>query len=137
MLPYRDIRPHWVCAAAAAQRVPIAATLTNNASDTTLNKNAHLWAFFSVARQWAVTSCALVCHYLQRKAAPFCQRRESVSFRDVGKTGDIFLDRMRDAAFYDRDTFNFDRVEVWRGSASMLFGRGTTDGAVNQLSKVP
>ncbi len=52
-------------------------------------------------------------------------------------TGDIFLDGMRDPAFYDRDTFNQDRVEVLRGSASMLFGRGSTGGAVNQVSKVP
>jgi catecholate siderophore receptor len=52
-------------------------------------------------------------------------------------TGDIFLDGMRDPAFYDRDTFNNDRVEVMRGSASMLFGRGSTGGAVNQVSKLP
>ncbi|TFZ00487.1 TonB-dependent siderophore receptor [Ramlibacter henchirensis] len=52
-------------------------------------------------------------------------------------TGDIFLDGMRDPAFYDRDTFNLDRMEVMRGSASMLFGRGSTGGAVNQVSKVP
>ena len=52
-------------------------------------------------------------------------------------TGDIFLDGMRDPAFYDRDTFNQDRVELLRGSASMLFGRGSTGGAVNQVSKLP
>ncbi len=52
-------------------------------------------------------------------------------------TGDLFLDGMRDPAFYDRDTFNNDRIEVLRGSASMLFGRGSTGGAVNQVSKVP
>ena len=52
-------------------------------------------------------------------------------------TGDIFLDGQRDPAFYDRDTFNQDRIEVLRGSASMLFGRGSTGGAVNQVSKVP
>lgn len=50
-------------------------------------------------------------------------------------TGDLFVDGMRDAAFYDRDTFNFDRIEVLRGSAGMLFGRGSTGGAVNQVSK--
>ena len=52
-------------------------------------------------------------------------------------TGDIFLDGIRDPAFYDRDTFNLDRVEVLRGSASLLFGRGSTGGAVNQVSKLP
>jgi catecholate siderophore receptor len=52
-------------------------------------------------------------------------------------TGDIFIDGMRDPAFYERDSFNWDRLELLRGSASMLFGRGSTGGAVNQVSKVP
>ncbi len=52
-------------------------------------------------------------------------------------TGDVFVDGMRDPAFYERDTFFLDRLEVLRGSASMLFGRGSTGGAVNQVTKVP
>ena len=52
-------------------------------------------------------------------------------------TGDIFRDGLRDPAFYERDTFADDRLEVLRGSASMLFGRGSTGGAVNQVSKGP
>lgn len=53
----------------------------------------------------------------------------------LATSGDIFIDGMRDAAFYERDTFNNDRIELLRGSASMLFGRGSTGGAVNQVSK--
>ncbi|HCX82172.1 MAG: TonB-dependent receptor [Curvibacter sp. RIFCSPHIGHO2_12_FULL_63_18] len=53
----------------------------------------------------------------------------------LATSGDIFLDGMRDPAFYDRDTFNNDRIELLRGSASMLFGRGSTGGAVNQVGK--
>jgi catecholate siderophore receptor len=52
-------------------------------------------------------------------------------------SGDIFVDGMRDPAFYERDTFNYDRLEVLRGSASMLFGRGSTGGVVNQVNKEP
>jgi catecholate siderophore receptor len=52
-------------------------------------------------------------------------------------TGDVFVDGIRDPAFYERDTFFYDRLEVLRGSASMLFGRGSTGGAVNQVSKLP
>ena len=55
----------------------------------------------------------------------------------LAATGDLFIDGMRDPAFYDRDTFNLDRVDLLRGSASMLFGRGSTGGAVNQISKQP
>ena len=55
----------------------------------------------------------------------------------LAQTGDIYVDGMRDPAFYERDNFNLDRMEVLRGSASMLFGRGSTGGAVNQVSKLP
>jgi catecholate siderophore receptor len=55
----------------------------------------------------------------------------------LSTTGDIFVDGLRDPAFYDRDTFNLDRVELLRGSASMLFGRGSTGGAVNLVNKLP
>ncbi len=55
----------------------------------------------------------------------------------VQATGDMFINGLRDPAIYDRDTFALDRLEVLRGSASMLFGRGSTGGAVNQVTKVP
>ncbi|MCB1954215.1 MAG: TonB-dependent siderophore receptor [Rhodocyclaceae bacterium] len=55
----------------------------------------------------------------------------------LAQSGDLYVDGVRDPAFYDRDTFNMDRVEVLRGSASMLFGRGSTGGAVNQVNKSP
>jgi catecholate siderophore receptor len=52
-------------------------------------------------------------------------------------SGDIFVDGIRDPAFYDRDTFALDRLELLRGSASLLFGRGSTGGAVNQVTAQP
>ncbi|MES2887996.1 MAG: TonB-dependent siderophore receptor [Pseudomonadota bacterium] len=55
----------------------------------------------------------------------------------LASTGDLFVDGLRDPAFYERDTFNDERVELLRGSASMLFGRGSTGGVVNQVSKQP
>ena len=62
---------------------------------------------------------------------------DSIRLRGFSVSGDIYLDGMRDIAQYNRDTFNDDRIEVLRGSASMLFGRGSTGGVVNQVSKVP
>lgn len=53
------------------------------------------------------------------------------------QAGDIFRDGLRDGVLYERDTFNDDRVEVLKGSASMLFGKGSTGGLVNQVSKQP
>ncbi len=55
----------------------------------------------------------------------------------VASTGDLLIDGMRDPSQYDRDTFNLERIEVMRGSASMLFGRGSTGGVINQVTKKP
>lgn len=55
----------------------------------------------------------------------------------LSSSGAIFVDGIRDPAFYERDTFNDDRLEVLRGSASMLFGRSSTGGAFNQVNKAP
>ncbi len=53
----------------------------------------------------------------------------------LAASGDIYVDSLRDPAFYERDTFSYDRIELLRGSASMLFGRGSTGGVVNQVQK--
>lgn len=55
----------------------------------------------------------------------------------IATTGDLMIDGMRDPSQYDRDTFAYDRIEVMRGSASMIFGRGSTGGVVNQVMKKP
>ena len=55
----------------------------------------------------------------------------------VATTGDLLIDGMKDPSQYDRDSFNYDRIEVLRGSASMLFGRGSTGGVINQVTKKP
>ena len=48
---------------------------------------------------------------------------------------DVYLDGMRDRGQYYRDIFALDSVEVLMGPSSMLFGRGSTGGAINQASK--
>src|ERR1700744_4155481 len=50
---------------------------------------------------------------------------------------DIFMDGFRDRGQYYRDTFALDSVEVLMGPSSMRFGRGSTGGAINQVSKLP
>ncbi|MBE9610062.1 TonB-dependent receptor [Chitinilyticum piscinae] len=62
---------------------------------------------------------------------------DGVRLRGFNTSNDLYLDNFRDAAQYNRDTFNLDRVEVLRGSASMLYGRGSTGGVINQVSKTP
>ena len=51
---------------------------------------------------------------------------------------DFFLDGIRDGRFvYNRDTFDIQSVEVLKGPAATLFGRGSTGGAINQVTKAP
>ncbi|RLK45281.1 TonB-dependent receptor [Cupriavidus plantarum] len=50
---------------------------------------------------------------------------------------DIYLDGFRDRGQYYRDTFALDQVEVLMGPSSMLFGRGSTGGVINQVTKKP
>ena len=62
---------------------------------------------------------------------------DNLNLRGFVSYGDLFLDGMRDIAQYNREVFNLDRIEVLRGSASMLFGHGSTGGVINQVSKQP
>lgn len=62
---------------------------------------------------------------------------DNIRLRGFSAAGDIYRDGMRDIAQYNRDLFNVERVEVLRGAASMLFGRGSTGGIINQVSKQP
>jgi catecholate siderophore receptor len=57
--------------------------------------------------------------------------------RGFSAQNDVFRDGVRDPGWYTRDTFATDAVEVYKGPASVLFGRGSTGGAINLISKLP
>ncbi len=61
----------------------------------------------------------------------------NLTLRGFNARNDIYLDGMRDFGSYYRDPFDLEQVEVLQGPSSMLFGRGSTGGAVNQVSKTP
>jgi catecholate siderophore receptor len=48
---------------------------------------------------------------------------------------DLYLDGFRDRGQYYRDLFDLEQVEVLVGPSSMLFGRGSTGGVINQVTK--
>lgn len=62
---------------------------------------------------------------------------DQVVIRGFSAATDTYRDGMRDIGQYNRDAFNDERVEVLKGASSMLFGRGSTGGVVNQVSKSP
>jgi len=64
-------------------------------------------------------------------------RGDTINIRGFSAYNDFFLDGIRDAAVYVRDPFNLESIEVLKGPSATLFGRGSTGGAVNQVSKAP
>jgi catecholate siderophore receptor len=65
------------------------------------------------------------------------QQGDNLSIRGFNAQNDFYLDGMRDFGSYYRDPFNLQSIEVLEGPASVLFGRGSSGGAVNQVSKQP
>jgi catecholate siderophore receptor len=65
------------------------------------------------------------------------QQGDSPFIRGFVARGDLFRDGIRDPGWYTRDTFAVDRVEVYKGPSAFAFGRGTTGGAINTVSKLP
>ncbi|TDV04004.1 TonB-dependent receptor [Paraburkholderia caballeronis] len=59
----------------------------------------------------------------------------NINLRGFTAQNDIYLDGFRDRNQYYRDTFNLEAIEVLYGPSSMLFGRGSTGGVINQVSK--
>jgi catecholate siderophore receptor len=61
----------------------------------------------------------------------------NINLRGFTARTDIYLDGFRDPGQYYRDTFDLDAIEVLKGPSSMLFGRGSTGGVINQVTKEP
>lgn len=57
--------------------------------------------------------------------------------RGFDARNDMFRDGVRDPGWYTRDTFATDSVEVLKGPSSFLFGRGSTGGVINTVTKTP
>jgi catecholate siderophore receptor len=62
---------------------------------------------------------------------------DNLTLRGFSARNDIFVDGVRDFGQYSRDTFNLESVEVLKGPSSVLFGRGSTGGVINQVTKAP
>ena len=62
---------------------------------------------------------------------------DDFTLRGYNAKNDIYVDGIRDAGSFFRDSFNLEAVEVFKGPTSTYFGRGSTGGVVNQVSKSP
>ncbi|WP_421934361.1 TonB-dependent receptor [Phenylobacterium sp.] len=64
-------------------------------------------------------------------------QRDQVSIRGFTAIADQFIDGVRDDALYFRDLSNIERVEVIKGPASVLYGRGSSGGLINRVTRKP
>src|SRR5450830_1323766 len=64
-------------------------------------------------------------------------RFDSFRIRGFSGAGDVFLDGVRDDAQYVRSLGNIQTVEVLKGPAAVLYGRGSGGGVINRISKQP
>ncbi|MCE1117423.1 MULTISPECIES: TonB-dependent receptor [Pseudomonas] len=64
-------------------------------------------------------------------------QRDQVTIRGFSAIGDMYVDGIRDDALYFRDLSNVERVEVIKGPAAVLYGRGSSGGLINSISKKP
>lgn len=62
---------------------------------------------------------------------------DNIMLRGFYSFGDLYLDGIRDVAQYNREVFHVEQIDVLRGSAAMLFGRGQAGGVINRVSKQP
>ena len=56
-------------------------------------------------------------------------------FRGNRSTADFYVDGVRDDVEYFRDVYNMERVDVLKGPGGMIFGRGSSGGVINRVSK--
>ncbi|XAH23551.1 TonB-dependent siderophore receptor [Xylophilus sp. GW821-FHT01B05] len=64
-------------------------------------------------------------------------QRDAIVIRGFTALYDIYLDGVRDDAQYFRDLYNIERVEVVKGPAAALYGRGSSGGLINLITKKP
>jgi catecholate siderophore receptor len=62
---------------------------------------------------------------------------DNLTLRGFSAGNDMFIDGVRDPGGYSRDAFNLEQVEVAKGPSSSIAGRGSTGGAINQVTKSP
>ena len=70
-------------------------------------------------------------------AAEGGQIGNNINLNGFSARTDLYVDGMRDPGQYYRDTFNLEQIEILMGPSSMLFGRGSTGGVINQVLKKP
>lgn len=64
-------------------------------------------------------------------------QRDQVTIRGFSAIADQYVDGFRDDGLYFRDLSNVERIEVVKGPAAVLYGRGSSGGLINRVTKKP
>ena len=64
-------------------------------------------------------------------------QRDQVTIRGFSAISDQFVDGFRDDALYFRDLSNIERIEIIKGPAAVLYGRGSSGGLINRITRKP
>lgn len=64
-------------------------------------------------------------------------QRDQTVIRGFINFTDQFVDGVRDDALYFRDLSNIEQIEVLKGPAAVVYGRGSAGGIVNRVTKKP
>ncbi|WCP73980.1 TonB-dependent receptor [Sphingomonas hankookensis] len=64
-------------------------------------------------------------------------QRDQVTIRGFSAIADQYVDGFRDDGLYYRDLSNVERIEVVKGPAAVLYGRGSSGGLINRVTRKP
>lgn len=64
-------------------------------------------------------------------------QRDQVTIRGFTAIADQYVDGFRDDGLYFRDLSNVERIEVIKGPAAVLYGRGSSGGLINRVTRKP
>ena len=91
-----------------------------------------------VIKDQAMRSLADVIRYVPGALAHQGEgNRDQFILRGVSTSADLYVDGVRDDAQVFRDLYNLERIEVLKGTAGMIFGRGGAGGVINRVTKQP
>lgn len=62
---------------------------------------------------------------------------DNLTLRGFSARGDFFIDGIRDSGQYTRDPFFLESVDALKGPSAAQFGRGSTGGVINQVTRQP
>lgn len=73
----------------------------------------------------------------QNHADEDSQQGDNFYIRGFSAETDVYMDGIHDPGRYRRDSFDMQSLEVLEGPSGVVFGKGSTGGAINYVTKMP